>query len=270
MAETDKVFAGNIPELYDTYLVPLIFSAYAEDLAERVAASSPRAVLETAAGSGVVTRALATRLESGVHYIVTDLNQPMLEHARDRQGDAAGIQWQRADAMDLPFEDNLFDTVVCQFGAMFFPDKVAGFKEARRVLNTGGRFVFNVWDSIEHNEFADVVTQTAAEMFPKDPPRFLARTPHGYHDMAAIRADMQSAGFREVEIETIADVSSAPSPRHPAVAYCQGTPLRNEIEERDATRLEDVTARAEAAIAARFGAGPVAGKIQAHVVTGWC
>ena len=134
MAESDKVFAGSIPEFYDTYMVPLIFEAYATDLAERVAGLAPKAVLETAAGSGVVTRALAARLPSDASYVVTDLNQPMLDHARTKQGPDARITWQQADALKLPFEEGAFDAVVCQFGAMFFPDKVTGYAEARRVL----------------------------------------------------------------------------------------------------------------------------------------
>ena len=268
MANVDKVFAGNIPELYDAYLVPLIFNEYAEDLARRITESFPRSVLETAAGSGVVTRALARRLGPDTRYVVTDLNQPMLDHARAQQGDDRRIEWRQADALSLHFEDGVFDAVVCQFGAMFFPDKVAGFAEAKRVLSTGGRFVFNVWDKIEANEFADVVTQAAGKVFPDDPPLFLARTPHGYHDIDAIRADMQAAGFDKVNVETITETSSAHTPQHPALAYCQGTPLRNEIEARDAGLLEDVTERARQAIASRFGHGAVEGKIQAHVITG--
>lgn len=268
MTEIDKVFAGNIPELYDTYMVPLIFEAYAEDLAQRVSALSPNSVLETAAGSGVVTRALARRLASEARYVVTDLNQPMLDHAKSRQGEDSRIEWQQADALDLPFEDDAFDAVFCQFGAMFFPDKVAGFSEARRVLRAGGHFVFNVWDKIEHNEFADIVTKMAAEVFPNDPPRFLARTPHGYHDIEVIKADMQAAGFTEIKVETISETSSAETSWVPAVAYCQGTPLRNEINERDSTRLEEVTERAYKAIVARFGNGAVKGRIQAHVISG--
>ncbi len=267
MTNRDKIFAGNIPELYDTYLVPLIFDAYAEDLARRLVGFSPQVVLETAAGSGVVTRALAKRLGPRVRYVVTDLNQPMLDYAKNQQRDDERITWQEADAMDLPFEDGIFDAVFCQFGAMFFPDKVAGFGEARRVLKPGGRFVFNVWDKIETNEFADVVTQAARDVFPDDPPLFLARTPHGYHDVNALRVDVEAAGFSEVTIETVAKTSSAPTPRHPAIAYCQGTPLRNEIEARDATLLEDVTNRAARAIAARFGNEAVEGRIQAHIVS---
>ncbi len=265
--ETDKVFAGSIPEIYDRYLVPLIFEAYAADLAGRVAREAPQRVLETAAGSGVVTRALAPQLDAAATYTVTDLNQPMLDRARATLAEDGRIAWQQADALALPFEDASFDVVCCQFGVMFFPDRVAGYREALRVLRPGGCFLFNSWDSIEHNVFARIVTAAAGEVFPDDPPLFLARTPHGYHDVERIRADLAAAGFSEVEIETRTEVSRAPAARDPAVAYCQGTPLRNEIEQRDAARLEAVTERAAAAIAAVHGAGPVSGKIQGHVVT---
>ena len=264
--ETDKVFSGAIPDIYDTYLVPLIFQAFATDLAERVCETKPTAILETAAGSGVVTRALSQRLPGDAAYTVSDLNQPMLDRAIRMQGRADHITWQQADALDLPFQDQSFDTVCCQFGVMFFPDRVAGYREARRVLRSSGRFIFNTWDRIEDNIFAKIVTDTAGTVFPDDPPVFLARTPHGYHDVDQIKSDVEAAGFAQVEIETIAERSTAPSPNHPAIAYCQGTPLRNEIEERDANLLDEVTALATAAIARDHGDGEVSAKIQAHVV----
>ncbi|QND53219.1 methyltransferase domain-containing protein [Phyllobacterium sp. 628] len=266
MPETDKVFAGSIPENYDRYMVPLIFEPFAADIAQRAASLSPNAVLETAAGSGVVTRALAPRLPQGANYIVTDLNQPMLDYAASRQAPDTRIKWRQADALALPFEDAAFDLVCCQFGAMFFPDRTAGYREARRLLKPGGHFLFNVWDRIEENVFADDVTNALAEVFPNNPPRFLARTPHGYHDTALIRRELEDAGFSRVVIETTAEQSRASSPRHPAIAYCQGTPLRNEIEARDAGKLQAATDYAASAIANRHGSGEVAAKIQAHVI----
>jgi len=266
MAESDKLFAGSIPKLYDTLMVPLIFEAYAADLARRVVASAPRSVLETAAGSGVVTRALAPQLGADTRYVVTDLNQPMLDFAATRQGADTRIEWRQADALHLPFDDASFDVVFCQFGAMFFPSRVAGYAEARRVLAPGGRFLFSVWDRIEENAFADDVTRAVATVFPHDPPRFLARTPHGYHDIALIRQELSLAGFTDIEIVTREEASRAPSARAAATAYCQGTPLRNEIETRDASLLELATDRATQAIAARHGEGAVVGKIQAHVI----
>ena len=149
----------------------------------------------------------------------------MLDHAKARQSDDGRIEWKQADALALPFEDQSFDVVACQFGVMFFPDKVQGYKEARRVLKPGGRFLFNVWDRISENEFADVVTEALATVFPNDPPRFLARTPHGYHDVERIRAELNAAGFADISVDAVDERSKASSPRDPAIAYCQGTPL---------------------------------------------
>src|SRR5690349_6605571 len=232
MLETDKVFAGSVPENYDRHMVPLIFEPYAADLARRAASCSPGAVLEIAAGTGVVTRALAPKLSPHARYVVTDLNQSMLDFAASRQVPDSRITWRQADALALPFDDAAFDLVCCQFGAMFFPDRTSGYREAKRVLKPGGRFLFNVWDHIEENIFADDVTNALASIFPNDPPRFLARTPHGYHDTALIRSELEEAGFSGVVIETRAEQSPASSPRIPAVAYCQGTVLRTEIEAR--------------------------------------
>ncbi|RWL97906.1 methyltransferase domain-containing protein [Mesorhizobium sp.] len=266
MLETDKVFAGSIPENYDRHMVPLIFEPYAADIARRAASLSPSAVLETAAGTGVVTRALAPKLSPGASYVVTDLNQPMLDYAASQQGSDSRITWRQADALALPFEDAAFDLVCCQFGAMFFPDRPAAYREAKRVLKPGGRFLFSVWDRIEENIFADDVTNALARIFPNDPPRFLARTPHGYHNTALIRGELKGAGFSDVAIETRAGQSRASSPRIPAVAYCRGTLLRNEIEARDAGKLEAATDYAASVIADRHGSGEVAAKIQAHVI----
>jgi len=265
MLETDAMFSGSIPENYDRHMVPLIFEPYAGDLAERTADLSPGAVLEVAAGTGVVTRALAPRLSPDASYVVTDLNQPMLDYAASRQGPDGRITWRQADAMALPFEDASFDVVCCQFGAMFFPDRPSAYREVKRVLKPGGQFLFSTWDRIEDNDFADDVTNVLARIFPSDPPQFMARTPHGYHDKAVIRGDLNEAGFSLVEIETIAALSRAASARVAAVAYCQGTILRTEIEARDAGKLDEATDLAEHAIAERHGSGEVAGKIQAHV-----
>jgi SAM-dependent methyltransferase len=265
-ADSDTVFAGSIPELYDTLLVPLIFQPYADDLARRVAALGPSRVLETAAGTGVVTRALAKALPATCTIVATDLNQPMLDRAA-AIGTARRVQWQQANAMQLPFDDASFDVVLCQFGVMFFADRAGAYAQAHRLLRPGGMFLFNAWDRIEENEFADVVTQALATVFPADPPRFLARTPHGYHDEQALAHDLVEGGFAAApSIDTVAQRSRAASPLIPAMAYCQGTPLRNEIEARSGATLAQATASAAAAIEARFGSGTVDGKIQARIV----
>jgi ubiquinone/menaquinone biosynthesis C-methylase UbiE len=265
MAASDKVFSGSIPEFYDRYMVPLIFEPYAADLAERLAKISPRDVLETAAGTGVLTRALAARLPLSARIVASDLNQPMLDYAAARHAPAGRVEWKQADALSLPFKDESFDVVVCQFGAMFFPDKVQGYKEARRVLRRGGHFVFNVWDKISENEFPDVIAQALAEVFPQDPPRFMARTPHGYHDVDKIRAELNAAGFTDVSIDALDRRSKAASARDVATAYCQGTPWRNEIEARDPAGLQAATASATAALEKRYGTGALDGRIRAYV-----
>jgi ubiquinone/menaquinone biosynthesis C-methylase UbiE len=264
--DADKVFSGSIAKLYEEHLVPLIFAPYAEDLASRLASRSPARVLEVAAGTGVVTRKLASVLPAGASIIATDLNPAMLDMASE-VGTSRAVQWRQADAMQLPFADGEFDAVVCQFGVMFFPDKAKGFAEARRVLKAGGVFLFNVWDRIEENEFANTVTTALESLFPDDPPRFMARTPHGYYQFATIERDLASGGFVAPNFDTVAARSRATSPRVPAIAYCQGTPLRNEIEARDKSRLAEATDVAEDALARQFGTGPVDGKIQSHVVT---
>ena len=266
-AGTDNVFAGSIPKFYETYLVPLLFEPYAVDLVNRLAARTPGRVLEVAAGTGVVTRAMASTLPERVSIVATDLNQSMLDQAA-ALGTKRPVEWRQADAMQPPFLDGTFDAVVCQFGVMFFPDKAHTLGEFHRVLRPGGVLIFNVWDRLEDNEFAHTVTAALASLFPEDPPRFLARTPHGYHERAIVERDLAGGGFTAPpEIVTLTARSRAKSARDPAIAYCQGTPLRNEIEARDPSRLAEATDVATDAISRRFGRGPVDGKMQAHVVT---
>ena len=196
MSSTDKVFAGSVPKLYDEYLVPLIFSVYADDLARRVAALSPSDLLEIAAGTGAVTRAVAAAAACRCPLC---RDRPQRAHARGGEaasGDDPRMTWRQADALALPFDDAAFDVVCCQFGAMFFPDRSQGYAEAKRVLKPDGTYVFNVWDRIEDNVFADEATVTLGKMFPDDPPLFMARTPHGYHDKAVIRGRPRTRGLQ--------------------------------------------------------------------------
>ncbi len=264
---SDTVFAGALAGIYQNYFVPLAFQPYASDLAQRLAGRRVSRVLEIGAGTGVVTRALAEVLPRDTVIVATDLNPGMLAEAAALPI-ARPVEWRPADAMQLPFEDASFDAVVCQFTVMFFPDKPRGFAEVRRVLRPGGVFVFNVWDRIEDNEFTEVIVEAVATLFPADPPRFMVRIPHGYYDVLTIERDLAAGGFTaHPAVETIAVRSRADSARIPAIAICQGTPMRSEIEARDPSRLGEATDVAAAALAKRFGTGPVDGKIQAHIVT---
>jgi ubiquinone/menaquinone biosynthesis C-methylase UbiE len=267
MLTVDKVFAGGMPAIYEKLLVPMIFEPYAREIAERVAVDTPRDILEIAAGTGVLTRAMAGRLGPAARIIATDLNQPMLDMAIAAQGTDGRISWQQADGLALPFDDHAFDAVACQFGVMFFPDKVQGFREARRVLKPTGRYIFNVWDRVDANEFISVVCEELAGMFPDDPPRFMQRTPHGYYDLLAIRADLEAAGFSSINMETVDSVGRSTSALNAATAYCQGNPLRAEIEARAPARLQAVTVKVAEALEKRFGHGSLEGRIRAHIIT---
>lgn len=266
-SSVDTAFTASVAQFYEQSMVPLIFEPYAVDLARRVAQAGPRRVLELAAGTGAVTRQLAVMLEPSADIVATDLNPAMLEEAA-RIGTVRPVQWRQADAMQLPFEDASFDAVACQFGVMFFPDRPGAYAEARRVLRQGGLFAFSAWGRIATSEFAEAVADALATLFPQDPPRFMERTPHGYHDPARIAQDLAAAGFTNTPaIETVAFTSRAALPRIAAVAYCHGTPWRGEIEARDPDGLERATQAAEAELARRFGDGPIEGRIEALVVT---
>jgi SAM-dependent methyltransferase len=261
LTSSDSIFSGSIAALYDRFLVPMKFGPYAEDLARRVAAAEPALLLETAAGTGILTEAIA-RAVPGAKLVATDLNQAMLEVAAARI-DSPSVSFQRADAQSLPFPDASFDIVACQFGAMFFPDRVLAYSEARRVLKPGGRFLFNVWDRIEANPATDLAARAVASVFPDDPPDFFARVPFGYHDKAAIEAELRSAGFDRIESETVVMRCRIGSAREAAAGLCQGTPLRSEIEARGS--LEEATKAAEAALAQLAGPDGLDAPMSAHI-----
>jgi SAM-dependent methyltransferase len=248
-APSDAEFVGSIPAIYESLLFPMIFAEPAQALASAIAELHPESVLETAAGTGVLTRELVRLLDAEI--TATDLNAAMVDAARARLS-SDRVRWQVADAMALPFEGEAFDVVACQFGAMFFPDKAGGHAEAGRVLRPGGSFAFNVWDRIETSGVADVVTSALCAVDPGLD--FLRRTPHGHSDMDVVRRDLATAGYGDVEIVAL-DGTSRNTAREGAIAYCQGTPLRNDIE-RSALGLDRATDIATEALAATYGAGP--------------
>ena len=266
MGSTDAAFAGSIPAIYEQYLVPLLFEPYAEDMAARLGDMKQGRLLETAAGTGIVTRALVKALPPGVEIVATDLNQAMLDLAAQRL-QAPNVQWQQTDAQKLPFDDASFDAVVCQFGVMFFPDRLAAYREALRVLKPSGRFVFSVWNSLDHNEVSRIISDAVGKIFPDDPPRFIERVPFGYSDPDRIRGEVQQAGFENVDVEVVDRVTRAPSSREPAIGLCQGSPLRSELEARASGQLESITAKATDALAHRFGPSAFENRMSALVVT---
>lgn len=256
MAATDKVFSGSIAAIYESHMVPLLFAPYAVEMAARVAARAPASVLEVAAGTGAVTAELLRQLPKDASVIATDLNQGMLDVAAAKMSDTR-LHMRSCDALALPFEDRSFDAVVCQFGVMFFPDKRSAYRQAHRVLRKGGSYDLSVWDTLDSSPFFAVVTEAMAAAFPADPPGFFRRTPYGYNDVAAITATLVDAGFSGVTSDKVTFPSTAPSAAHVAMALCQGTPLRSEIEQRAPHGLVEITRIAERAVEKAFGTGPV-------------
>jgi ubiquinone/menaquinone biosynthesis C-methylase UbiE len=266
MTGPDAVFAGSVPALYDRHLGPLLFEPFAREVAHRVAVLRPARVLETCAGTGIGTVALVERLPAAI-VVATDLNQAMLDQAAAKPA-LKGVEQRQADALKLPFADESFDAVVCQFGAMFFPDRVAGYREARRVLAPGGHLVLSIWASLQHNPMTRLVVDTAAARYPDNPPRFLARTPHGHGNGDVIRRELEAAGFKSIVVDMVTLPSRAPSAEFAAMGLCHGTPMRGEIEALEPSGgLAATTDAAAAALRAAYGGGAIEAPMQALVAT---
>ena len=265
MSTPDAVFAGSVPANYDRYMGPLFFEPFARYVARRLSDLRAGAVLETAAGTGIVTAALVDTLPPAVTITATDLNQPMLDHAMAKPG-LERVAFRQADAQALPYADASFDAVVCQFGAMFFPDRVAAYREARRVLRPGGRFLFSTWDRVEHSPVAHAALDALSRLFKPTGMWFLERTPHGHFDPEVIRRDLRAAGWEAITIKTVTQTGRAASARSAAVALCEGTPMRAEIEAFGPDALAIATAAVAAEIAERYGDGPFEAPCRALVM----
>lgn len=252
---------GSIPENYERHLVPLLFADFADELAGRVKVPDGAAVLELACGTGVLTRALMTELPADAHLTVTDLAEPMVGMAKALSGQRPETEFRQADATDLPFDDDSFDLVICQFSLMLLPDPLEGMAEAARVLRPGGEFVFNVWDRLDRNGFSKAVHDAMGELFPEDPPRFLD-APYAYHDLSHIVEDLEEAGFTCIRIEVQPRMSWASGPEQVAAGLVAGSPLANQVLERSGS-LDDAIAAAERAVRREFGSGLIGAPMQA-------
>jgi ubiquinone/menaquinone biosynthesis C-methylase UbiE len=254
---TDKFasFTGSIPEHYDTCSGPAIFAHWAEEFVRRLPARIDGDVLETACGTGILTRRLRDHLPAKVRLVATDLNGAMLEYARRRLGEPPDIEWQTADALALPFPDGSFGAVVCQLGIMFIPDKAAAMREARRVLAPGGLFAFLVWDKLDANPHAKATSDAIAALFPGDPVTSFAEVPYGFNDEALIRQLLAGSGFTETRIERAAIEIVSPTARSIAIGAIRGTPRGLMLEERGVP-LDAVVDAVTAALVAVGGDNP--------------
>lgn len=252
---TNIQFSGSIPQIYDRMLGPFLFDWSAERLGQRVRADGYGRVLELSAGTGISTDALRRHLPQTVGLIASDINEDMLDLARSRPGTEQGVSFRIIDAQELPFEDETLDAVVCQFGLMFFPDPAAALREALRVLKPGGQLLFSVWDSLDRNPPVRTVQDLLVDLFPDDPPRFL-ETPFGMHDHEQLRALFESAGAREVRIETCEHTAELGAARTPAEGLVRGNPGVIDLEARATLPIERIVDAAEERLAARYGTRP--------------
>jgi ubiquinone/menaquinone biosynthesis C-methylase UbiE len=265
MASIDVRFSGSVPANYERYMVPLLFRPYAQLLAERAARLQPRSILETAAGTGVVTDALAAALPNA-EIVATDLNQAMIDVAQSRVP-LSNVTFRQADALELPFEDGSFDLVVCQFGVMFYPDKVNGNAQARRMLRGGGSYLFAVWDRIERNLLCHLANESMRRAFPDNPPQFMVRGPFSYHEPEWIERDLRASGFSDIAIETVNLTSRSPSSEDAARALCYGSPMGVELDEYGPGALDHVFANLTQCASEYEGADGFEAPMSAHIVT---
>ena len=262
MADDVAAFVGEVPRFYDEGMGPVLFEPMAEELATRVAAGSPGRVLEVAAGTGISSAALARALPDA-DLVVTDLNEPMLAIAAAKL--PPGTTVQAADAQALPFPDDSFDAVVCQFGVMFLPDLDTGLREARRVLRAGGRYVLSTWDHLDHNPSARIADDLVTALFPDDPPR-VYRTAHGSGDVESLRQALHTAGFPRVRIDVVTHASPVATWEGFVAGYTQGNPTAGMVRERGGD-LADLQSQMTAAFVEAFGPAPTTLPIQALFLT---
>jgi ubiquinone/menaquinone biosynthesis C-methylase UbiE len=257
MDQNAAEFVGEIPHFYDTGLGPVIFSHYATVMGERAASLAPQDLLETAAGTGIVSAELRAQLPDA-KLVITDLNGPMLEIARARLDGTALVE--AADAQSLQYADDSFDVVVCQFGLMFLPDLKAGFREAARVLRPSGTFLFSVWDSHTHNPFAAIVDGILSAAFAEQPPPFY-RVPFGLSAVDPLRELAQAAGFGEITIEVLPHATTVASWEDFAAGLVRGNPVVDQIRARGTDPLA-IEATVRNLLEQEFGPAPATMPIQ--------
>jgi SAM-dependent methyltransferase len=253
MTSNAASFVGNVPHYYDGGLGPVIFVDYAADMARRVGARPVSRVLETAAGTGIVSRQLRDVLPANAQLTATDLNPPMIEVARTKFQSSEKVDLRSADAMALPFKDGAFDAVVCQFGVMFFPDKAKSYQEVNRVLAPGGRYLFNVWDSHRYNPFGRIAHEVAGSFFPANPPQFY-NVPFSYHQIDPIKESLIDAGFGDLQIAVVRLEKKIPNVEAFARGLVYGNPLIDQIRERGGVDPDRVVGGVLEALHREFGA----------------
>lgn len=257
-------FTGTIPGNYDQFMGPLFFEPYANDLAARIKEQPARKVLEIACGTGRVTKHLRKALPADTTLVATDLNAGMLAVAKYNLANE-NIEFKEADAQSLPFDDNSFDLVVCQFGFMFMPDKPKAFREVYRVLTTGGQLIFNTWDKLENNEASlivrDVVTENlgSAEFY---------NVPFSINTKKQIEKLLNDAGFNDINVSLVTKQGTGVTALEAAKGLLLGTPAFKQIAEARKTSPEQLVSISQQRLEAVYGTGIITTELNAWVGEG--
>nr|QKW93925.1 class I SAM-dependent methyltransferase [Vitiosangium cumulatum] len=259
-------YIGTIPENYHRSAGPFLFEPYAQELAARISAFAPRRVLETACGTGILTRRLHEVLPAGARLIATDLNEPMLAVARQMVGPDANVEWAQQDMTRLRFADGEFDAVVCQFGLMFVPNKPAAAREALRVIRPGGQLLLATWRSLEHNAAIRLAHETVCALFPSEPPRFYL-TQTGYGEPSEMTRLLVDAGFVDVRAEPVQKRSVLGNTRELAIGLIEGFPIVDFIKAHDPMLVSVAIGALTKALDKHFGETPVKVTIEALVTS---
>jgi SAM-dependent methyltransferase len=260
MAEINIPYKEAIPGKYERYLGPYLYEPYAIYTKSRIK-GSPKIVLEMAAGTGRVTRHIAEKIGNEARLIATDINPNMLNIAR-KQVDAPNIEFLVADSQDLPFPDNSFDCVICQFGFMFLPDKQKGFNEAWRVLKPGGQFIFVTWDKPENNITLNISQQTVIHYLKDPPPPFYAR-PYAMHNPVELKNHLTVAGFPNSTIEKVTLFGECPTAMDAAIGFVEGNSIILEILKDGMELLDTIKAEIVKKINSQVSMAPVKSQLNA-------
>lgn len=235
------IFSGEIPANYDHYLGPMLFEPFAVDMVGRLSHDHLKNVLELACGTGRLTRHVAAMIPDEGSLVATDLNAEMIKVAKSKVY-SEKVVWQVADAQQLPFKDEVFDHVVCQFGVMFFEDKLKAFREVYRVLQRKGRFIFNTWDSLDRNLHSHVVQRVLKEVMQDEAPDFMETGPFSMYKEAEITRLVEEAGFSHVQIEPVHKKAFYENDEQIIRGFLYGSPLAsflNKLEEPVRERIRE-------------------------------
>lgn len=262
-SRTTASFTGSIPEKYDKYLAHPLLEYYADDMVERFIKFNPKSILEVACGTGLVTQKILDVLPNA-QIVATDLNSDMLDYARKKLNADHKLEWKVADAMQLPFDDESFDAVICQFGIMFFPDKLKAMREAYRLLKQDGIFMFDTWDSIEENPVVKIVDRILRDSFKENPPDFYT-VPFSFYNKEEIQRLSREAGFKSVSIEYVNHMAESESADYVVTGLIEGNPVLLQIQERNPNMIPILKEKLKEAITEKFGDKPVRADSQAII-----